>query len=118
MRALTWNEGRSMRTGCTATRGRDGLASRAGRVGLRFGRTVLLAGYAILGVLLTPPTATAHVKWFVNCNSADDPLPATEVFTKPFFLFFSVFLALLYVGCKLEQTALGANLSQFLDRMT
>ena len=107
-----------MRTDQTAIRERDGLASTTGRVGPQIAKTVLLAGYSIVGVLLTPVTATAHVKWFVNCNPADDPLPAADVFTKTFFLFFSIFLVLLYVGSKLEQTVLGASISQLLDRVT
>jgi len=107
-----------MRIGRTAIRERNGQASRVGRAGLRIVKMLVSAGYSVIGVTLTPMSATAHVKWFVNCNPADDPLPATEVFTKTFFLFFSIFLVVLYVGCKVERTALGANISQLIDRMT
>lgn len=104
-----------MRTDRAATREKDEWAPSSG--GSRIMKTVLLAGYSMIGVLAMPMTATAHVKWFVNCNVADDPLPATAVFTKTFFVFFSIFLVLLYVGCKFERTALGASISQLLDRM-
>src|SRR5215469_8187252 len=116
--AVVWNEGRYMRTDQTAICERDGLASTAGRVAPQIAKTVLWAGYSFVGVLLTPVPATAHVKWFVNCNPADDPLPAADVFTKTFFLFFSIFLVVLYVGCKVERTALGAKISQFIDGVT
>src|SRR5215471_5749000 len=97
--------GDPMRTDRTATRGRGRAPLGAGHVGSRIAKAVLFAGYLIFGVLFTSTTATAHVKWFVNCNVADDPLPAMAVFTKTFFLFFSAFLVMLYVGCKFERTA-------------
>jgi hypothetical protein len=58
------------------------------------------------------------VKWFVNCNLSDDPLPAQAVLTATFLWFFTLFLILLYLGCVAERTALGANISQVLDRCT
>ena len=107
-----------MRTDHTATRERDGLVSGTGRVGSKITQSTLAVGCSIFGLLLTSATATAHVKWFVNCNPGDDPISATAVFTKTFFLFFSVFLVLLYVGCKFEQTSLGESIAQLLDRVT
>jgi hypothetical protein len=87
-------------------------------VGSKIAKCVFFVACAIVSLLLTSISATAHVKWFVNCNVTDDPLPATAVFTGTFFLFFAIFLVLFYIGCKCERTALGTNLSQFLDRIT
>ena len=106
-----------MRTDHTTRREYGGLVLGAGRPVSKIAQSMLIVGCSIFGLLLTSVTATAHVKWFVNCNPVDDPIPATEVFTKTFFLFFSLFLVVLYVGCKLEQTSLGENISQFLDRV-
>jgi hypothetical protein len=107
-----------MRTDHTARRERDGPASGAGRVGSEITRSIRVVGCSIFGLLLTSMTATAHVKWFVNCNPTDDPIPAAAVFTKTFFVFFSLFLVLLYAGCRFEQTSLGETISQLLDRVT
>ena len=63
-------------------------------------------------------TASAHVKWFVTCNAADDPLPPQAVFTPTFWLFSALFLTLLYVGCAIEETKLGTSLSGLIDRWT
>jgi hypothetical protein len=63
-------------------------------------------------------TASAHVKWFVICNASDDPLPPQAVFTPTFWLFSALFVTVLYVGCAIEQTKLGASLSRLLDRWT
>jgi hypothetical protein len=87
-----------------------------GRVGLNIMKPVLLAGFLIVSLPLTSMTATAHVKWFVDCNVSDDPLPVQAVLTATFLLFFTLFLILLYLGCVAERTALGANISQRLDR--
>ena len=63
-------------------------------------------------------TASAHVKWFVTCNAADDPLPPQAVFTPTFWLFSALFVTLLYVGCAIEETKLGTSLSGLIDRWT
>jgi hypothetical protein len=81
-------------------------------------KPVLFAGCLFVSLPLTSTTATAHVKWFVNCNVSDDPLPAQAVLTTTFLVFFTLFLILLYLGCAAERTALGANISQLLDRYT
>ncbi len=62
--------------------------------------------------------ASAHVKWFVTCNPADEPLPLQAVFTPTFWLFAALFVTVLYVGCAIEETKLGASLSRLLDRWT
>src|SRR6266851_5595531 len=105
-----------MRTDHAAMRGCHGAAYDLGRVGLKMMKPALFAGCLFVSLPLTSTTATAHVKWFVNCNVSDDPLPAEAVFTATFLLFFTVFLVLLYLGCIAERTALGANISQLLDR--
>src|ERR1700741_2886723 len=104
-----------MRTDHAAMFGCHGAAYVLRRVGSKVMKPVLLAGCFIVSLPLTTRTATAHVKWFVNCNVSDDPLPAQAVFTATFFLFFAIFLILLYLGCMAERTALGANISQLLD---
>jgi hypothetical protein len=74
-----------------------------------------------LVVALTAMAATAadaHVKWFVDCNVSDAPLPIQLVFTTTFFLFLTVFLAVFYIACEAEQTALGAVISGILNRWT
>jgi hypothetical protein len=79
-------------------------------------KPVLSAGALIVSFLLTTRTATAHVKWFVDCNVSDDPLPVQAVLTPTFLLFFALFLILIYLGCTAERTALGASISQLVDR--
>jgi hypothetical protein len=105
-----------MRTDHAAMRGCHGVACDPGRAGLKMMNPVLFTGCLIVSLPLTCTTATAHVKWFVNCNVSDDPLPAQAVFTPTFFLFFTLFLVVLYVGCTAERTALGASILQLLDR--
>jgi hypothetical protein len=104
-----------MRTGYAAMRGRHGAAYGVGRLGLRLVKAALFAACLIVGLALTSTTASAHVKWFVDCNVSDDPLPVQAVLTQTFFLFFTLFLILLYLGCRAERTALGAKISQLLD---
>src|SRR5215475_13987430 len=105
-----------MRTDHAAMRACHGVADDLGHVGLKMIKPALFAGCLIVGLLLTSTTADAHVRWFVNCNVSDDPLPARAVFTPIFFLFFTLFVILLYLGSVAERTALGANISQLLDR--
>jgi hypothetical protein len=62
--------------------------------------------------------ASAHVKWFVKCNASDEPLPPAAVFTPTFWLFSALFVTVLFVGCVIEQTKIGAFLSRLLDRWT
>src|SRR5437899_10560010 len=62
--------------------------------------------------------ASAHVKWFVMCDSSDHPLPPQAVFTPTFWLFSALFVTAFSVGCAFEETALGATLSRLLDRWT
>jgi hypothetical protein len=118
MRAFAiWNEGDPMRSDDMAASGGE-LALDIRSVGSKTARLVIFIVCVIFSLLLTSVTATAHVKWFVNCNVADDPLPAMDVFTGTFFLFFAIFLVLFYLGCKFERTTLGTKISQLLDRVT
>ncbi|HMI10430.1 MAG TPA: hypothetical protein VK567_02335, partial [Bradyrhizobium sp.] len=105
-----------MRTDQAAMRGCHAAAYDLGRVGLKIMKPVWFAGCLIVSLPLTSTTATAHVKWFVNCNVSDEPLPVQAMFTATFLLFFTLFLILLYLGCTAERTVLGANISQLLDR--
>ena len=81
-------------------------------------KPALFAGCLIASLPLMSTTAAAHVKWFVNCNVSDNPLPVQAVFTTTFFVFFGLFLILLYLACVAERTVLGANVSQLLDHHT
>src|SRR5262249_30272079 len=62
--------------------------------------------------------ADAHVKWFVTCEPSENPIPLQAVLTERFWLFSALFMALFYVACQAEQTAIGALLMKFLDRAT
>ena len=107
-----------MRTDHAAMRGCHGATYGLRRIGLKMMKPALFAGCVIVGLPLTSTAAAAHVKWFVNCNVSDDPLPVQAVFTATFVLFFTLFLILIGLGCMAERTALGANISQLLDRYT
>jgi hypothetical protein len=75
-------------------------------------------GCVVVALISTAIPASAHVKWFVTCNASDDPLPLQAVFTGTFWLFSSLFLALFYFACVIEDTRVGAYLSGVLDRWT
>jgi hypothetical protein len=107
-----------MRTDHAAMRGCHGVARGLRCVALSMMKPVLSAGCLIVSLPLTSTTATAHVKWFVNCNVSDDPLPAQAVLTPTFFLFFTVFLVLICLGCVAERTELCEDISLLLDRYT
>jgi hypothetical protein len=106
-----------MRTDHAAMRGCHEAKHNFGRAGLKIVKPVLYAGCLIISLPLTTAAASAHVKWFVNCNVSDDPLPIRAVLTPTFFVFFTLFLILLYLGCAAERTALGASITQFVDRL-
>ncbi|HEY2528630.1 MAG TPA: hypothetical protein VGJ20_11905 [Xanthobacteraceae bacterium] len=94
-----------------ASRVREGVRS-------RLTKPAVFAGCLLINSLAMATTAAAHVKWFVNCNVSDDPLPAKVVFSSTFFLFLALFLIVFSVACIAERTALGAILSGLLDRCT
>ena len=75
-------------------------------------------GCLVVSAIPLATEASAHVKWFVTCNASDDPLPPAAAFTPTFWLFSSLFVMLLYVGCAIEETKLGASLSRLLDHWT
>jgi hypothetical protein len=75
-------------------------------------------GFLAVSAIPLATTASAHVKWFVTCNAADEPLPPQAVFTPTFWLFAALFVAVLFIGCAIEETKLGASLSRLLDRWT
>jgi hypothetical protein len=78
----------------------------------------VFAGCSVVGLTAMATTASAHVKWFVECNISDKPLPIQAVFTTTFFLLLAVFLAVFYFACEVERTALGAIISGLLNRLT
>ena len=102
----------------TMMRGFRGTTYDLEHLGLKMMKPALFAGCLIASLPLTSTPAAAHVKWFVNCNVSDNPLPVQAVFTTTFFVFFGLFLILLYLGCVAERTVLGANVSQLLDHHT
>jgi len=83
-----------------------------------FAKPAVFAGCLAGGVIAVPSIAAAHVKWFVNCNVSDDPLPLHAVFSDTFFMFLMLFLAVFSVACLAERTIIGALLSEVLDRCT
>jgi len=95
----------------------------AGRARFRRARSRVTTSAIWLACLVTSaiPLATAasaHVKWFVTCDAANDPLPPQAVFTPTFWLFSALFVTLFYVACAIEETTFGAFLSRLLDRWT
>lgn len=85
---------------------------------LSLAKLAVFVAVMVLAAIAMPSMAAAHVKWFVNCNIADGPLPLNAVFTSTFFLFLVMFLAVFSIGCIAERTVVGAVLSQALDRCT
>src|SRR5215475_4079984 len=83
-----------------------------------FVKPAAFVGCLVFGSIATPSIAAAHVKWFVNCNVSDDPLPLHAVFTDTFYMFLMLFLTVFSVACIAERTTVGAVLSEALDRWT
>jgi hypothetical protein len=79
---------------------------------------VVLFGCLVINLFPMASVAAAHVKWFVTCESSDNPIPLQAVFTTTFWLFSALFVSLFYLACKVEQTAIGAFLAGLLDRAT
>jgi hypothetical protein len=78
----------------------------------------LLIGWVFIGAISAVTPAAAHVKWFVNCNVSDIPLPPHAVFTGTFFLFLALFLTVFYLACRAEQTAIAATFVRILNLVT
>jgi hypothetical protein len=97
--------------------GRNSPTLSAEATGFRVTTPIIFVGCLLIS-FIRADSAWAHVKWFVVCNVSDDPLPVGAVFTKAFFLFGALFLALFYFGCEIERTAFGAAFSKQLDRLT
>ena len=81
-------------------------------------KLMVFAGCLAISWMSTATTAAAHVKWFVNCNVSDEPLPVRDVFTARFFFCATLFLAVFYVACEAEESAVGVAVSRLLDRWT
>jgi hypothetical protein len=105
-----------MRNDHTATRERSSRVR--GFVRSRFLKPVVFAGYFVVLSIAMTTSAAAHVKWFVNCNVSDTPLPLYAVFTTTFFQYLALFLSLFYLACLAERTAFGFTLLRLLDRCT
>ena len=92
--------------------------TRAERSGSRAASAAIWLGCLLVSAIPFATSASAHVKWFVTCNAADEPLPLQAVFTPTFWLFSALFATVLYAGCVIEETKLGGALSGLLDRWT
>ncbi len=86
--------------------------------GSRVATVAIWLGCFVISAIPMTTTASAHVKWFVTCDSANDPLPPQAVFTPTFWLFSALFVTVFSVGCAIEETTFGAALSRLLDRWT
>jgi hypothetical protein len=105
-----------MRTDHTATREHSSCVRSVVRS--RVVKPAVLAGCFVVCTIVTTAPAAAHVKWFVNCNVSDAPLPLSAVFTTTFFLCLTLFLSLFFLACVAERTAFGSILLKLLDRCT
>jgi hypothetical protein len=88
----------------------------AGSRRARLARSTVIVGSLVVGAIPMATVADAHVKWFVTCNVADEPLPLTAVFTPAFWLLSALFVTSFSLACAAEQTAFGAILARRLDR--
>jgi hypothetical protein len=84
----------------------------------RAAKVVAVAACLPIGAMAFASAAHAHVKWFVTCEPSENPIPLQAVLTERFWLFSALFIALFYVACQAEQTAIGALLTKLLDRAT
>jgi hypothetical protein len=105
-----------MRTDRTATR--QWCSRWRGAVRSSFMKPTVFSGSLAVYSIATATDAAAHVKWFVNCNVSDAPLPIYEVFTATFFQCLALFLSLFYFACMAERAAFGSVLLGLLDRCT
>src|SRR5919198_4680483 len=87
-------------------------------VGSRVATPMIVVGCLVIHVIPMATVANAHVKWFVPCDSSEEPLPLRAALTPTFWLFSTLFVALFYLACTVEQTTLGTTLSSYLDRWT
>jgi hypothetical protein len=92
--------------------------SRASAGHSRLVQIFLLLGCIFTSAIFASTPAIAHVKWFVDCNVSDTPLPPQAVFTGTFFLFLALFLTVFYIACKAEQTAIGETFIKLLNFVT
>src|SRR5437899_10626773 len=88
------------------------------RARLRAAKVVAVAACLPIGAMAFSSAAHPHVKWFVTCEPSENPIPLQAVLTERFWLFSALFIALFYVACQAEQTAIGALLTKLLDRAT
>src|SRR5262250_1327362 len=86
------------------------------RAWARATRLFAVVACLLISAVFSPSVAHAHVKWFVTCEPSDNPIPLQAVLTERFWLFSTLFIALFYVACQAEQTAVGALLTKFVDR--
>jgi len=84
----------------------------------RVATSVILVGCLVINSIPMATVAAAHVKWFVLCDSSDNPIPLQAVLTPTFWLLAALFVSLFSLVCKIEQTAVGALLAELLDRST
>jgi hypothetical protein len=86
--------------------------------GSRVATAAMWRAAVVIGAIPIPTAASAHVKWFVTCDSSSDPLPLQTVFSGTFWLLLTLFVTLFGMACLLEETIVGDFLSKLLDRCT
>jgi hypothetical protein len=115
----TWNHNLPMLDAKCAGSGYAGSrCAGSRRADSRAATVAIWLGCLVINAIPMATAASAHVKWFVICDSSDDPLPLRAVFTTTFWLFSALFVTLFSVACVIEETTLGAFLSKLLDRWT
>ena len=102
----------------TASGWLDLIGTWVARAAAKIAPTAIWLAGLVIGAIATATAASAHVKWFVTCDPADDPLPTQAVFTPTFWLFSALFVTVFFVACVIEETTLGVSLSRLLDRWT
>jgi len=84
----------------------------------KFVTPLVLLGCLVINAIPMATVAHAHVKWFVTCDSSEEPLPLRAVFTPTFGLLAALFVTLFCLACRIEQTRFGTIASSHLDRWT
>lgn len=79
---------------------------------------VLPFGLLFMSIVLFPHSATAHVKWFCAYDVAGQPQTLENVLCPDFEQLTGLGIALLLVGCFLENSVVGLALLRALNRVT
>ena len=88
------------------------------RSGALWWRRVLVSLPVIIGCVASPAAAMAHVKWFCAFDVAGQPETLENVLCPDFEQLTGLALAVLLVGCLLENSIVGEALLRALNRVT